>query len=226
MSLLAAMLAVAAVIVVFGIRFNASAMETPGLHMLRDIIVSVIPNEIFSPFMESNTPQLLFVAFVIGSVLNAIGAQADDLSHLIKQINMVGLVLTEWVGMLVPSFTCILIALEIMDGRLALLKVLPFCLLTAFVISTSMLLGVIFYVRCRMGVPFLKLIRKLRQSFVLTVRTGSLNAAIGQTENCCINELGIDRNFTTVSLAYGWILYLPASIIGTLIFTLDRKSVV
>ncbi len=220
MSLLAALMATIAVRVVFGIHLSLDTITAHGLQLIRELMISMMPSEIFSPFMESNTPQLLFIAFVIGSVLNAIGTQADDLSRMVRQINMVGLLLTERVGTLVPIFTCFLIALEITSGRLNLLTDVPWCLFIAFMISTTLLAAVIFYVGRKMDVPFFKLLNKLKQPFALTISAGSINAAVGQTENCCVNELGIDQNFTNVSLAYGWILYLPASIIGTLIFTL------
>ena len=220
MSLLAGLLALVCMATVFGVRFHQDPSSAHGLDLIREMVFGMLPAEIFSPFMESNTPQLLVIAFILGSVLNAIGSQADDLTHLIKQVNMVGLLLTEWVGALVPIFSCVLIALEIMGGRISILSDLAQCMLAAFVVSALMLAGVLLYVSHRMAVPCATLIRKIKEPFMLTIITGSINEAVGQTERSCVRELGIEEKFAKVSLAYGWILYLPASIIGTLIFTI------
>ena len=39
-------------------------------------------------------------------------------------------------------------------------------------------------------------------------------------ERSCVRELGMERHFTTVSLPFGLVLYMPVNVIGTLIFTI------
>ena len=186
---------------------------------LFDQILRFVPGEIFSPFMESNTPQLLVMAFVIGSALNVIGDQASRLSAVIKQINMIGLLLAEWVSRLVPFFVFFLIAFEIWERRTGLLAGIWKYLILSLLISVVIVLFVILFVGCRRKISPVLLIKKVWKPFALTIRSGSLNESFGLSEQCCIRKLGINRDYTIVSLPQGLVLYMPISVIGTIIFT-------
>ena len=158
-----------------------------------DQILQIIPRDFFTPFVESNTPQLLVMAFVLGSALNTIGSQVRNLSRIVRQINMVGLKLAEWISKLVP-------------------------LLIALAVSAVCILFGLMIVSRRKDVEIRKLILKLKDPFLLAVRTGSLDAAFGQTEKSCVKDLGISKEFTTLSLPNGLVLYMPVSAIGTIVF--------
>ena len=72
---------------------------------------------------------------------------------------------------------------------------------------------------------FRLLLKKLRPAFVTAVRAGNLDTGYGQMERSCVEELGMEKHFATVSLPYGTVLYMPANVIGTLIFTVYAATV-
>ena len=219
LSVLAALLAVGLANFIFPASILNDLSEISSISKIKQIIFyTILPSELFTPFMESNTPQLIMLAIVIGSLLNAIGAQVNSLKRIFQQINMVGLMLTEWVGNLVPFITLILIAFEIMNNHFIVLTGMWKCIVMAFLGAVLYIFLVIGYVGRKMHVPLSTLIGKVRGPFLLTLKTGSINAALGKTEKSCINSLGIEKKFATVSLGYGLILYLPVSIIGTVLF--------
>ena len=185
---------------------------------IMDQILQIIPKDFFSPFVESNTPQLLVMAFVLGSALNIIGSQARNLSRIVRQINMVGLQLAEWISKLVPYFAAVLVGLEIWQKRTLTLRGMWGCLLIALAVSCFCILFVLTVVSLKKQVSIRKLFHKLKGPFLLTMRTGSLDAAFGQTEKCCVQDLGISREFTALSLPNGLVLYMPVSAIGTIVF--------
>lgn len=186
---------------------------------LFDQILRFVPGEFFSPFMESNTPQLLVMALVLGNALNVIGDQASRLSSVIKQINMIGLLLAEWVSRLVPFFVFFLIAYEIWERRTGLLVGIWNYLIVSIVLSVVIMMCVILIVGARKRVSPGLLIKKVWEPFALTIRAGSLNESFGLSEQCCIRKLGINREYTIVSLPQGLVLYMPISMVGTIIFT-------
>lgn len=194
--------------------------EAGGFDQIRQIIFAILPSELFTPFMESNTPQLLLMAIAAGSLLNAIGGQVFNLKRMVRQINMVGLMLTEWVSILVPAAAFILIALELMNGHYGVLAGMWKCIVMALIGAGIYILLIFLYVSRKMHLPIYLLIRKVKDPFLLVLKTGSINAALGKTEKSCINSLGIEKKYTNVSLGYGLILYLPISIIGTVSFTI------
>ena len=183
-----------------------------------DQILQIIPRDFFTPFVESNTPQLLVMAFVLGSALNTIGSQVRNLSRIVRQINMVGMKLAEWISKLVPYFAAVLVGLEIWQKRTRTLTGMWGSLLIALAVSAVCILFGLIIVSRRKDVEIRKLILKLKDPFLLAVRTGSLDAAFGQTEKSCVKDLGISKEFTTLSLPNGLVLYMPVSAIGTIVF--------
>lgn len=183
-------------------------------------LLLVMPKDVFSPLMESNTPQILLLAFLLGGGITAVGARAGGLDRLIRQGDAVGLLMTENVSRLVPAFAAILLCMEVISGSLLTFGGLWYVLILAVLVSALLIVGIAFYVSRRKGVKLKVLLKKLWPAFTTAVRTGSLDAGYGKMEQDSISKLGIERHFATVSLPYGLVLLMPVNVIGTLMFTL------
>ena len=194
-------------------------MDTAIASSLLDQILKIVPDDIISPFIESNTPQLMLIAAVIGNALIVAGSQVRELTVLISQINLIGMLMAEWISRLVPFFITLLIAFEIWQKTTALLKVVWLIIVVSLILSVLALLVVLLYTGTKEEVSPKLLGKKLWEPFRLTIREGSQDAAYGLTEQTCVQGLGIDREFTAVSMTHGLVLYMPVSVIGILVFT-------
>ncbi|MBR6503630.1 MAG: cation:dicarboxylase symporter family transporter [Firmicutes bacterium] len=211
-------LAMIAATTVYGIAHSGIIPNTGETVGLLQNLLNIIPDDFVTPFAESNTPQLLLMALVLGEALNILGSQGKNLSRIIRQMNMVGLQLCDWISKLVPWFACVLVGFEIWQGRTAILKGMWLTLLISLVVSLVCIGLVLCYVARREGISVQLLARKLMPPFITTLKTGSLDAAYGLTERCCAADLGIQRSFTSVGLPNGLVLYMPISAVGTLVF--------
>ena len=182
-------------------------------------VVKIIPNEFVTPFMEAQTPQLLIMAIVLGTAINAIGSPVRHLAGIFKQANMVGMLLTDWVSRLVPYVMGILIGFEIWNGETKVLSGIWKSMLLALVTASVIMLINILYVSSTKKVKPQILIKKIWRPFAVALKTGSLDEAYGLTEKSCVMDLGIDKEYTSVSLPHGLVLYMPISAVGTLVFT-------
>lgn len=220
-SLLTALLGIIAGFLVFRFSMDQLSMNVEETSQVFRKMSGLIPSEFFTPFMEANTPQLLTMAVVIGNALYLIGTQTEELNRIIRQLNMMCLLLAEWVSRLVPFFVSILIIYDIWEGRTKWFTgTLWKCLLVSLTVSVLFMMTMICFVSIRKGISIRLLIRKLWPSFFLTLQTGSLNDSYGETVQCCIHKLGIDKGFTSFSLLHGLVLYMPVSVIGTMIMLL------
>lgn len=194
----------------------------PSREMLREMIFSfgIFPKNLFEPFTSSNTPQLIFVALVLGSAMLAAGERVADLRKLTRQVNMIGLQLTKWVSLLVPFFTGAFLALEIWQGQTDALARMWQPLALSLLLTAALLLGAVLYVSLRLRLSPALVLRKLREPFLLTLKTGSLDAAFDATERSCVRQLGIDPSFAKVSLPQGLVLYMPVNTLGVIVFAL------
>lgn len=196
--------------------------ETLGVDMSEylDRIFHLVPEDIVSPVISANTPQLLLFAFVLGNGLVIIGSRVDGLVSVIRQMNMVGLLMTDWVSRCVPYFTAALICYEIMWHQTRLLRELWLIMLLALLVSMICIAGAIVIVSARNEVSLKLLVSKIWPSFRTAIVSGGLDEGYGETEETCVRDLGIERRFAEVSLPHGTVLYMPINVIGTLILTI------
>lgn len=185
----------------------------------------LIPNNIIAPFLDSNTPQLILVAFVIGAALIVLGTQVTQVKTILRQINMVGLKLAEWVSLLVPFFAGLFICLEIIQGQTETLRGIYKPLLYSIIASLLMMILAICYLSLRLRVNPVTVGAKVQKPFFIALKTGSLGASMEQTKHSCVRLLGVDKGYTEISLPQGLVLYMPVSAIGTLIFTMYATKV-
>lgn len=219
-SVLIALASIAFGILFFRPSFGMTQIDGSTANSLLDHILQVFPKDVVTPFMKSNTPQLLVIAIILGYALNVIGEQASRLASIVKQINMIGLLLADWVSRLVPFFVFVLVAFEIWEGKATMLVDIWKYLILSLAISFLYILVAALYVSGKKQTRVSVLLKKVWHPFALTLRSGSLNSSFGQSEQCCIQKLGINREFTVISMPQGLVLFMPISVIGTLLFTI------
>lgn len=183
-------------------------------------LLNIMPEDCLTPLMESNTPQTLLMAFALGSGISMLGSRTNGLNQLVRQGNAVGLLLTEEVSRLVPVFTALLLCMEVVSGEMRTFGGMWGILLLSVLVTVAIILAVCAYVSRRKAVSFGLLLRKLWPSFYKVIRSGGIDAGYGQMERDCVIQLGLEKHFARVSLPYGMVLYMPVSVIGTLVYSI------
>jgi len=190
------------------------------LYSMLDSLLNVIPSNVFDPFAESNTSQLLFIALVLGFMLRKLGSKVDYLRALVRQSNVVGLEVANGVSWLVPIFSGLFLCLELwLDRDHGPLELwLPLVLsLVASLVTMAISLAIVFRL---LRVKPVTLIKKIWEPFSLALKTGSLDDSLSKTQESCIARLGMDKDYVKAGLPQGLVLYMPISAVGTIIFTL------
>ncbi|MBQ6559927.1 MAG: cation:dicarboxylase symporter family transporter, partial [Erysipelotrichaceae bacterium] len=190
-ALVAALLAQLVLMPNFEASESSEAMSTD---FLDELFFHIVPANPFTPLIESNTPQILLMAYVLGTALVMLGPKAKHLSRLVQQINLVGMQLAEWISRLVPYFTAILVCYQILVGPRRLLVGVwkPLCL--SLLVSIGFTFIVLLYVSKKKQVTINLLLNKLKAPFLMALKTGSLDASYGLTEQSCVAGLGIERH--------------------------------
>ena len=215
-----AMTALAAVTAtrIYGLVAPGALINRENTRGLIELILNTIPEDIVTPFSASFTPQLLLIALVLGSALNVLGNRGQNLCQILRQGNLVGLQLCDWLSKLVPWMAALLVGLEIWQKRTETLTGLWLALLIALAVACICIFLVLLYVGRKMDVSVRLLMKKIKEPFWTALKTGSLDASYGLTEHSCIWGLGIRRNYASVGIPSGLVLYMPISAVGTTIF--------
>ncbi|MBR3147357.1 MAG: cation:dicarboxylase symporter family transporter [Eubacterium sp.] len=194
------------------------------LTVFRDII-SIVPTDIMTPFQAGNSPQLIFMALVLGNALLMAGHQAENLIKIVDEAYHVILMVADWVSMVTPFFVVLLLVLGVWSGTLLSIAGLwkP---LACFAVTTQIMLmcAVVFVSRVK-HVDLKKLYEKMKGPFITAFRHSSVNAAYGENYNCCVNQLGINKHFADNAIPLGLVLFQPAATMGMVLFSFYMATV-
>ena len=196
---------------------NLSQREVSGV---LDFFLDVIPGDVLSPFILGDFTQLIIVALILGNALLIAGPKAQALSSLVEEANTVGLLVAEWIGDLAPGFVALLIILGIQEDTIHMLLGIwkPILLIT---LSAFLALVIrMFWVSLRFRVPVRTLWLKMKESFLLSLRTLSVGTSYSANQRCCEKKLGISPRLTDYSLPIGLICFMPISTIASILLTL------
>lgn len=220
LSTLIGLVAIVPVMLMFvnGLDGNSAAGRS-GLSGLLDDILSIIPRDIFTPFVEANTPQLLLMAIVLGFAIVGQGGKVEGLANTIRQLNHVNMQLANWIGRIFPIFSIFLAALICLTDHLWDLVLMIPVLLISVLISVMCMFVAAGYIVLRKDVRLSVLLKKCWPSFLTTFKSGSLDSSYGQSQQCC-RQLGMDPQFAEVGLPLGLVMYMPANVVGTVLFTM------
>ena len=196
-----------------------------GANGIFDFFMRIIPTDIFTPMISGDSPQLILIALVLGHAFLSVGQQSGGLVGLVDQLNTAGLLIADWVGRVTPFFVSLLLIFGIWYGSLAPLlalwkPALLFCVLCGGIFLAQMLA-----VSGKEKISPRALLRKMKDSFLAAVRTGSVNSAYGANQLCCENRLGIAPGLTKAGLPLGLLIYMPAGTVACMIVILHETAV-
>lgn len=185
----------------------------------------LVPGNIVEPFLDSDTPQLLLLAFPLGAALIAAGDHAKLLRRGVREINMVGTLIAGWLSNLIPFVAGLFLCLEIWNRRVRILLEMWKPLALSFGAAALLMLLAVLWFALRMKVGVLPVLQKLSAPFLTALRGAALDETMETAARTCTRRLGVDSNYAGVSLPQGMVLYMPVSAIGTLIFTMYLLNV-
>ena len=210
---------------IFRLRFIRIPLEGKDFNGALDFFLQIIPSDIFSPFVTGDSPQLILLALMMGFALISAGTQAGGLVSIIEQANTVGLLLAEWVNRITPFFVALLLILGIMDGLLCTFISFWKPLVLFLVLAVVFILIFAKYISRREQVPVRKLADKMRDSFIITMKSASVDAGYGETQLCCWHRLGIDKKLTDYGLPLGLVIFMPTATVSFLVTSLYAAHV-
>lgn len=172
-------------------------------------IYSIIPRDPVSPFLNGDSRQILFLAFLCGAVLLSLGDQAGRLRETAIQCNLLLTSIMERICGLIPLFVFITLLLQFrkhsLSGVLRMWKPL-----VVYLLGSTVILSIKLLLTClKLGVDFRMLFRIIKPAYLLALSTASPAAVFGMTMDNCENKLGISHKLVLVSLPIGNILCAP-----------------
>ena len=175
---------------------------------LFNMILGIVPNNFFAPFVVGNPLQIIFVAVCIGLSMLILSNKTTVAASMMEQSNYIVQLMMETISKFVPYVVFVSIFNMIISDNFSVMmkayKVLPITLLGFFVAGGFYVL--LLCIRKKLS-PLL-LLKKLFPTFIIAVSTASSSAAFATNVETCENKLGIDKRIVNFGVPLGQIIFM------------------
>lgn len=178
---------------------------------LYQMVLDIIPSNLFTPFSRGNTLQILFIAIIIGVTMLLIGKETQAIEEITEQLGNIVNGIMSFITRLVPFFIFGSLFNIIVAGESHTLKAgagffggtLIGCLLL-LIFHTAL--------TCfRIKMSPIVLWKKVLPTFMIAVTTASSSASFSENIRTCVEELSISRRMANFGVPFGQILYKPGA---------------
>ena len=213
--LLVSIIVGAAMTVLFALMFQTSAIGGAAFEFsdLYEMILDIIPSNLFAPFIEGNSLQIIFIAIIVGLTMLFLGNRIPIMINVVDQLNVVMQTIMSAVSSFILFFVFGSIFNMIVGGNLLSVaksyKLILVMLLGDLVLMAAYLL----LVSVRKKVAPTVLLKKLMPTYIIGLTTASAVAAYQTNISTCEKKLGIDKKLIDIGIPLGQVIFMPGAIV-------------
>ena len=181
-----------------------------GFAALYQMILDIIPDNLFTPFSRGNTLQILFEAIVIGISMLVIAKETRVVADVSEQLGAIVNLIMGVISKLVPFFVfgSLFRIIAASDFESLVGGGVFFCTTGAGCVFIMLIHTAAVCIRLKMT-P-LELWKRTLSTFAIAITTASSAAAFSDNINTCMNKLGVGMKLAKFGVPFGQILYKPA----------------
>lgn len=200
-------------IFIFSVKLSLTKTGVSELSDVFNMLLGIIPKNIFTPFTDGNTLQIIFLAVVIGVAMLFLGKKTTAVTVAVEQINLIVQYLIELISKLVPYFIFIVLVELIWSDSVSSIAGAGKYFIT--VVLASFILGIVILLICslKMKTSPVLLAKKGFATFIIALTTASSAAAFSTNMNACRYNYGISDSISSFGIPLGIVAFKPATAI-------------
>ena len=173
-----------------------------------DLIYNIVPANIFEPFINGNSLQIIFMAVIFGiAMLMLSSTKISGVFSVVEQFSalvhaVMGIVLEALPFAVFVIFTNMIVSGTIME-LLGSYKMI----LLVFLLVSVYLVGMVLWISLRKKLSPLLLVKKALPTFLVALTTASSAAAFSTNVKDANKRLGIDKNLVDFGIPLGQVLF-------------------
>ncbi len=194
---------------------GTGATDLSAASTLYALFLSIIPTDVFTPFINRNVLQVLFMSIVCGLAIIALSKRVPAIIALVSQINEIILLLMKWVCLILPLFIFLTLAnLMLAEDISNLYEYIYLFVLIAgsIMVNSALMVGEVCI--SKNIAPF-KLIKKLSPAILVSLSTASSTASYPKNLETCRN-MGVEQNLSNFAIPFGSMILRSGNVVGLL----------
>lgn len=177
---------------------------------LVDLLLSAIPTNIFTPFVENNALQIAVLSLFCGVCILALGDRADGVGKLIVELNGLVFKMMDVIATGLPMLVGLSMFKTIVSTDVSQLASLAKIVIISLAVTA--IFGVAFtaWFCIRNHVPVGTFFAKIAPVLLIGATTGSSTAAMSENYRVCEDELGISEKLASFWIPLSQALFAPS----------------
>ena len=177
---------------------------------LYQMVLDIVPSNLFTPFSRGNTLQILFVAIIIGIAMLLIGKETQSAAELSEQLGYIVNGIMSFVSKLVPFFVFGSLFNIVVSSEFDTLSVGGKFLFGTLLACVELILFHTAVTCIKTKMSPIDLWKRTLSTFLISITTASSAAAFSDNLQTCIDKLGVSKKIANFGVPFGQILYKPA----------------
>ncbi len=166
-------------------------------------IISIVPSNFMSPFLQSDTLQIIFLAMLCGLAVGTIGQYSAPLKELFDALNTLFLTVTTMIAKFIPVAAFVSVALMVINfGGSSFLHVIMAGVTQLFATGSMLVVyGLLILILARLNpITFYK---KDRQGMLTSLSLCSSSASVPTNMKICTEKMGVSPALANFSIPLG-----------------------
>lgn len=209
----------------FSIGAGSGVLQADGLVSL---LFSAFPKDPFTPFIEGNMLQIVFMAVLIGCVLLVLGNKVSEINNLVEKLTRLFMQIIESVCKLLPVYIFVSLVTLIWSNDAGIFVNLWKPIVTCIVFCFTLMIGKIGFSAARVRISPIRLFSKIKKTVLIGLLTASSSTALSEMIDINEKKLGVSKRLNRFALPLANILCgstCGASFVIILCFMAEYHSV-
>lgn len=164
------------------------------LQQLFNLILSIIPQDIFQAFIDKNILQVMTLAFVTGICIIILGEKATDFKNLIISLKYILFKMVSIVFKLIPLIISLFIFKTILIYSASEILIVWKLIAVKYILFTSITFVMLLKISFKYDVKILDFLKKIYPACVISFKTASGVASLQKNLEVCKKNLKIEEN--------------------------------
>ena len=188
------------------------ASASVDMSALWQMIVDIVPTNIFLAFSTGNVLQIIFISVLVGITILILLPRSTNIAEWMDNSNMIVQKLLQIAIMPMPIVVFISLFKIVAVEETANFSTIYQYVLIMTICCIAMVTFSILRVSIRQKISPKLLIKKLFPTFLIAISTASSSAAYATNVDTCEKHLGIDKEICKIGIPLGQIIFKPCTV--------------
>ncbi|MDO4975693.1 MAG: cation:dicarboxylase symporter family transporter [Eubacteriales bacterium] len=197
----------------FPITLHAAGAEGGIGLQLVNLVLDIVPNNLFAPFVQDNALQVIVVAIFVGFVVLLLGDKVKGLKNILDELSTLVYAMMGIICKLIPAIVFLgiynLLANSEISTIISMYKMFILMFAGGFLVVLYQSAKTVL----RVKVPYKNLFKKMSPTLVINLTTSSQVSALPENMICCKEKFGLDEKMVDFGLPLGIVTYMPVGAI-------------